>query len=67
MLRDDSSGWEEWAPGRPGTWQDRGLSLCDWGRAIDMRALDSGPFRPDALPDSFRSFVAGAEPGLPHL
>ena len=65
MLRNDSDGWEEWAPGRHGTWEGKGLSLCDWGRAIDMRALDGGPFRPDALPDSFRTFGAGAEPDRP--
>ena len=62
MLRNDSSGWEEWAPGRSGTWQGKGVSLCDWGRAIDMRALGDGPFRPDALPDAFRTFAPGSEP-----
>lgn len=62
MLRNDSDGWEEWTPGYQGTWKGKGISLCDWGRAIDMRALDGGPFRPDALPDSFRTFGTSADP-----
>ena len=62
MLRNDSSGWEDWGPGRPGSWSGKGVVLCDWGRAIDMQALNNGPFRADALSDSFRTFVPGAEP-----
>ena len=39
MVRDSADGvWEVWAPGREGSWANKGIKLIDFGRAIDTRA-----------------------------
>lgn len=42
MLRNGGSEWEEWAPWKPGSWQEKGLMLVDFDQAIDMRAFPKG-------------------------
>eukprot|EP00976_Prorocentrum_cordatum_P065980 1178134-Prorocentrum_minimum.AAC.1 len=42
MLRNGGQEWEEWAPWKPGSWQEKGLTLVDFGAALDLTAFPPG-------------------------
>jgi checkpoint serine/threonine-protein kinase len=62
LLRFGGSQWEEWAPSRPGQWRERGVSLIDFGRSIDLTAhAPNAAFMGDCGTDNFRcvEMIAG--------
>ncbi|GAQ79054.1 putative Protein kinase [Klebsormidium nitens] len=55
LIRNDCERWEDWAPGRPGSWRDKGLTLVDWGRSIDLASFTPGQtFSGDCMTEAFR-------------
>jgi len=55
LLRLDGIKWEEWKPSRPGNWQNRGLTIIDFGRAVDLTSYPPGAeFLGDSGTESFR-------------
>ena len=56
LLRNCAAGWDDaWAPGRPGSWRERGLALIDFGRSIDLATHAPGTlFCGDCGTENFR-------------
>lgn len=55
LVRNGGDDWCDWAAHRPGSWKEKGLTLIDLGRAIDLMAFPEGAkFVGDSYTEGFR-------------